>query len=70
MVPEKMTHFDKMRAYKRQARNMAKMIDWPFEEKMERASGLCICALCGLNYQDHPEENGLFLSCDGRLLKL
>jgi hypothetical protein len=61
---------DRVRAFRKQARNMAKMIDWPFEDKMVRASGLVICEKCGLEYFDHPEENGLFLTCDGRLLKL
>jgi hypothetical protein len=65
-----MTDNEKMRRFRRQAKNMAAMIDWPFEDAMERASGLCLCELCGLEYFDHPEENGLVLTCDGRLWKL
>lgn len=70
MMPENITDNEKMRGYKRMARNMAAMIDWPFEDMMERASALCICEKCGMNYADHPEENGLVLTCDGRLWKL
>lgn len=65
-----MTDNDRKRAFKRMARNMAKMIDWPSDEKLIRACGDAICDGCGLRYSDHPEENGLVLSCDGRLLKL
>lgn len=65
-----MTDLDQIRAFKRMARNMAAMIDWPHEDKMERASGQCVCEKCGLDYYDHPEENGLVLTCDGRLWKL
>lgn len=54
----------------RMAANMAKMIDWPYEEKMERACGDVQCAKCGLPYFDHPRENGLVLDCNGRLWKL
>ena len=61
---------ERMRRFRLQARNMASMIDWPFEDKMERASGQCVCEKCGLEYFDHPEENGLVLTCDGRLWKL
>lgn len=55
---------------KRMACNMAAMIDWPSEEKMQRAGGDAICPQCGLSYFAHPQENGLTLTCDGRLLKL
>jgi len=70
MLPENLSDRDKFWAFKRMAANMAAMIDWPSEEKMERASGLCVCAKCGLNYYDHPTENGLTLTCDGRLWHL
>lgn len=65
-----MTDRDRMRAFKRMARNMAAMIDWPSDEKMIRVAGNAVCDKCGLCYSDHPEENGLTLACDGRLLKL
>ena len=61
---------EKCRRMKRMARNMARMIDWPFEDEMERASGQAVCEKCGLDYYDHPMENGLVLTCDGRLWKL
>jgi hypothetical protein len=56
------------RAFKRMAANMARMIDWP--DDFERAGGAVICEKCGLPYRDHPEEDGLTLTCDGRLWKL
>lgn len=65
-----MTDNDRMRAFKRMACNMAKMINWPHQDKLIRASADAICDGCGLRYRDHPEENGLVLSCFGRLLKL
>ena len=70
MVSNLLTDADRIRAFRRQCANLAKMIDWPFEDKMERASGLCVCELCSLPYHDHPHENGLTLTCDGRLWKL
>ncbi len=70
MLPEKLSPQDRARAFARIARNMAAMIDWPREDAMERASGLCVCEKCGLNYADHPQENALVLTCDGRLWKL
>lgn len=60
----------RFRAAKLMSKNMATMIDWPGEEKMQRASGQCECAMCGLPYFDHPHENGFVLTCDGSLLKL
>lgn len=65
-----MTDNERMRRFKRMAKNMAGMIDWPHEEQMNHASGHCICEKCGLEYFDHPEENGLNLTCEGRLVKL
>lgn len=65
-----MTDFDRFRAAKRMAANMALMIDWPYPEDFIRASGEVPCPKCGLPYRDHPEENGLHLSCEGKLLKL
>lgn len=65
-----MTDTERMRRFRKMARNMAAMIDWPFEDKMERAGGDVVCDKCGLLYFDHPEENGLVLTCDGRLWKL
>lgn len=61
---------ERMRRFRWMAANMAAMIDWPSEEKMMRASGNCICEKCGLEYFDHPEENGLHLTCEGKLVKL
>ncbi len=69
-MPENMTDAEKMRRFRLQSRNMAKLIDWPNEESMDRGSGLCICEQCGMNYMDHPAKNGLHLTCDGRLWKL
>lgn len=65
-----MSDNERMRRFKRMAANMAAMIDWPFEEQMVRASGKCVCEKCGLEYFDHPEENGLHLTCEGKLVKL
>lgn len=65
-----MTDNTRERRFRQMARNMAAMIDWPHEDDMERASGYCECEKCGLLYFDHPEENGLVLTCDGRLWKL
>lgn len=69
-----MTDNERMRRFKRMAKHMAKhmaaMVDWPFEDTFTRASGKCTCEKCGLDYFDHPEENGLVLTCDGRLWKL
>jgi len=62
--------YERCRRFRKMTRLMALMIDRPSEEKMTRASGLCVCELCGLIYYDHPEENGLTLTCDGRLWKL
>lgn len=68
-----MTDFEKWRRYRKQAENLAKMI--PTEDRDssgDRASGLCICESCGLDYRDHPESEiaGLTIVCDGRLLHL
>lgn len=66
-----MTDNEKMRRAKLMAKNMAAMIVWlPETETFERASGLCVCEACGLEYFDHPSENGLTLTCDGRFWKL
>lgn len=67
---EQPTDKDRFRLAKRMAANMAKMIDWPHEDNMNRASGHVECEQCGLPYFDHPHENGLVLTCDGRLWKL
>lgn len=64
------TAFYKARRFKVMAKNMTMMINWPPRDAMERASGLCLCDKCGLEYFDHPEKNGLVLTCDGRLLHL
>lgn len=69
-MSEKMSDNERLRRFRLMAGQMAKMIDWPGEEKMVHASYLCVCSLCGLSYGDHPAENGLVLTCDGRTWKL
>ena len=70
MDEPKMSDNERVRRFRRMTERMAAMIDWPPEDAFERASGLCICDECGLEYFDHPEEDGLVLTCNGRLLKL
>lgn len=61
---------EKWRRFRRMAETMAAMVTWPAEETMSRASGDVVCETCGLKYYDHPERNGLVLTCDGRLWHL
>lgn len=38
-----------------------------------RASGMCVCQICGCDYYDHPNVRGyewLTRLCDGQLVKL
>lgn len=60
--------------YKKQAKALAAMIDFGpnAEATVVRASGACVCEVCGLPYRDHPhdEEISAVVGCDGRLLHL
>lgn len=66
-----MTDDEKWRRYRMQAKMMAILVnDDKKEETFERACGLCVCEHCGLEYYDHPNRDGLRLTCDGRWWKL
>ena len=60
--------------YKRQAKALAKMIDFgPNPEQLvKRASGDVICSVCMLPLRDHPhdEELAAAVSCEGDLFHL
>ena len=55
--------------YRRMSQNMA-VRSWSTDAYFTHASGRCTCSQCGMEYADHPEKDGLFLVCDGRLYKL
>lgn len=65
-----MTSYERIRRFRLMAANMAAMIDWPHEDQMVRAGGGAICEKCGLALVEHPKENGLHLTCEGKLVKL
>lgn len=69
-IPPPDSDADRARRFRRMARKMAEMIEWPPEDSMTRAGGDVVCEQCGLPYIEHPEHRGLHLTCEGRLVKL
>ena len=63
-------HAIRIRRFRRMAKMMASMIQWPEPLNFERACGDVECSECGLPYFDHPSKDGLHLDCNGRLWKL
>lgn len=42
-------------------------------ESWNRASGLCLCPVCGKQFYDHPKHaifDFLIVTCDGKIWKL
>jgi hypothetical protein len=71
MSPTELGHA--ARQLKRMIRNLGKLIPVADRNDFERASGLAICPLCGLEYFDHPPVGAdelLYVGCDGKMLKL
>jgi hypothetical protein len=73
--------FSRMRQFKKMSQMLGKLYTEAFESGMERdiekefqrASGLCVCDHCGLEYQLHPAIGSdmlLVVTCDGRFWKL
>ncbi len=69
-----MSYEEKMLRFRKMANAMATIANEksiPPEWDFRRASHLCVCDHCGLEYVDHPElPNRLFLLCDARLVHL
>lgn len=64
-------HFNRMRGFRRMARNLANLIPIADPLEFERRSGRALCELCGHELADHPEvDGGLTIDCSGRLSHL
>lgn len=57
-----------VRRFRLMVRSIGKLI--PADADFDRAGGEAECPKCGLTWYEHPENNGLTICCDGRLVKL
>lgn len=62
---------EKARRFKRMAREIGKQISLR-ENDWYRASGECVCDVCGLNFFDHPtcDDGIIHVLCNGDQVKL
>lgn len=59
------------RRFKRMAQRMAEMLEFKQDQEFRRASGECLCLVCGLPYREHPHvEPSLRVICDGDLVHI